>query len=59
MLEERTTVIIKGNPSGMATTITEMAKIKPIELMTARAFLLERFFDTKVNVRKYSRLPCC
>jgi hypothetical protein len=38
-------------------TITEMAKIKPIELMTARAFLLERFFDTKVNVRKYSRLP--
>jgi hypothetical protein len=31
-------------------TITDMAKISPIELMTALALRLERFFDTRVNV---------
>jgi hypothetical protein len=33
-------------------TITAIASINPIELAIARPFLLERFFETKVNVRK-------
>jgi hypothetical protein len=31
-------------------TITAIAKIKPIELIIARVFLLERFLDTRVKV---------
>jgi hypothetical protein len=29
-----------------------MASISPMELSTERPFLLEKFFETKVNVRK-------
>ena len=31
-------------------TITAIAKIRPIELIIARVFLLERFLDTRVRV---------
>jgi len=45
-------------------TITAIANINPIELMIARPFLLERFLETKVNVRKCHspetlRIPPC
>jgi hypothetical protein len=33
-------------------TTTAIARINPIELAIARPFLRERFFETKVNVRK-------
>src|SRR3989304_1707053 len=33
-------------------TMTAIARIKPMELMIERPFRLERFFETKVNVRK-------
>jgi hypothetical protein len=33
-------------------TITAIARINPIELAIARPFLLERFFETNVIVRK-------
>ena len=32
-------------------TITAIARIRPIELIIARALRLERFLDTRVNVR--------
>ena len=34
-------------------TITAIAKINPIELIIERPFRLERFLETKVNVRRF------